>query len=155
MHLIKGSYVLVWYFSLHEQSFNFYFFYETWLFSMLFSMMTSNRYYAVTHFLTDPNEIRTVYVKLEIKDILFIRLFWFSEYLLRKVRFITKKNTTLHFSPILFGPLITVSSVRGTSFTYLMILFEHTHTQKQFLLKWVKTRVDLYRPSPFLAPPPH
>ena len=37
--------------------------------------MTLPRYYDVTHFLTDPNEICTVYIKLEIKDILFIRSF--------------------------------------------------------------------------------
>ena len=35
---------------------------------MPFSIMTSQRYYDVTHFLTDPNEICTAYVQLEIKD---------------------------------------------------------------------------------------
>ena len=34
---------------------------------MPFSIMKSPRYYDVTHFLTDPNEICTAYVKLEIK----------------------------------------------------------------------------------------
>ena len=52
--------------------------------------MTSLRYYEVTYFLTDPNEICTAYVKLEIKDILFKRVFLFSKYLVRKIRFITK-----------------------------------------------------------------
>ena len=52
--------------------------------------MTSLRYYKVTYFLTDPNEICTAYVKLEIKDILFMRVFLFSKYLVRKLRFITK-----------------------------------------------------------------
>ena len=32
-------------------------------------MMMSAHYYGVTHFLTDPYEICTAYVKLEIKDI--------------------------------------------------------------------------------------
>ena len=40
-----------------------------------FSIMTPPRYQDVTHFLTDPNEICTVFVKLEIKDILFVRFF--------------------------------------------------------------------------------
>ena len=47
-------------------------------------------YYDVTHFLTDPNENSTAYVKLEIKDILFVRIVLFSEYLMKKSRFITK-----------------------------------------------------------------
>ena len=36
--------------------------------SMNFVIMTSLRYYDVTHFLTDPDENLTAYVKLEIKD---------------------------------------------------------------------------------------
>ena len=36
-----------------------------WLFSIKFSIMTSPRYYDVTHFLTDPNENCTAYAKLE------------------------------------------------------------------------------------------
>ena len=43
--------------------------------------MTSPRYYDVTHFLTNLNENCTTYVKLKIKDILFGRIFRFSEYL--------------------------------------------------------------------------
>ena len=54
------------------------------------SIMTSPRYYDVTHFLTDPNEICTAYIKFEIKGILFTRVFRFSEYLLIKLRLITK-----------------------------------------------------------------
>ena len=42
---------------------------------MKFSIMTSPRYYDVTHFSTDPNENCTAYVKLEINDILFVRIF--------------------------------------------------------------------------------
>ena len=41
----------------------------------------SPRYYDVTHFLTDPDENSTAYIKLKIKGILFVRFFWFSEYL--------------------------------------------------------------------------
>ena len=44
---------------------------------MPFSIMTSPRYYNVTHFLTDPNEIRSAYVKLKIKDILYMKFFYF------------------------------------------------------------------------------
>ena len=54
------------------QSFFILFFLSTWSFSMKFSIMTSPRYYDVTHFLTNHNENCTVYVKLEIKDILFV-----------------------------------------------------------------------------------
>ena len=43
--------------------------------SMPFSIITSPRYYDVTHFSTERNEICTAYVKLEIKDILFMRIF--------------------------------------------------------------------------------
>ena len=43
-----------------------------------------------SHFLTDLNENCTAYVKLKIKDILFVRIFWFSQYLWRKLRLITK-----------------------------------------------------------------
>ena len=88
MHLIKGPYVLV-YFSLHA-SFHISFFQWTWSFSMSFSIMTSPRYNDVTHFSTDLNENCTAYVKLKIKDILFGKIFWFSKYLLRKLRLITK-----------------------------------------------------------------
>ena len=56
----------------------------------VFYVMTSPRYYDVTHFLTDPNDICTAYVKLEMKDKLFMRILGFSEYLLRKLRLITK-----------------------------------------------------------------
>ena len=57
---------------------------------MPFSIMTSPRYYDVTHFLTDLNENCTAYVKLKIKDISFVKIFGFSEYLWRKLRLITK-----------------------------------------------------------------
>ena len=57
--------------------FIFYFFYELSRFFMPFSIMTSPRYYDFTHFLTDPNEICTVYVKLKIEDIFFVRIFDF------------------------------------------------------------------------------
>ena len=57
---------------------------------MKFSIMTSPHYYDVTPFSTDSNENGTAYVKLNSKIFLFVDLFWFSEYLLRKLRFITK-----------------------------------------------------------------
>ena len=65
----------------------------TWSFSMPFSIMTSPRYYDVTRFLTDLDENFTTYVKLKIKDILFVRIFLFSEYLFRKLWLITKKTS--------------------------------------------------------------
>ena len=65
--------------------------------SMPFSIMTLGRYYDVTHFLTDLNENCTAYVKLKIKDILFVRIFWFSEYLLTKLRLITKITSVVQF----------------------------------------------------------
>ena len=79
----------VWYFSLHA-SFYILFFVWTWSFSMPFFIMTLPSYYDVTHFSTDLNENCRTYVKLKIKDILFVRIFWFSEYLLRKLRLIRK-----------------------------------------------------------------
>ena len=103
MHLIKGPYVLVWYFSLHA-TFYILFFLWTWSFSMPFSIMTSPRYYDVTHFLTDLNENCTAYVKLKIKDILFMLIFWFSEYLLRKLRLITKITSIIVQLPYISPP---------------------------------------------------
>ena len=127
MHLIKGPYVLV-YFRLHA-SFYILFFLSTWSFSMPFSIMTSPRYYDVTHFLTDLNENCTAYVKLKIKDILFVRIFFkFLEYLLRKLRFITKITSIvqLPYLPLIpFGLPIRVGFVRDTSLSYLRILFQH------------------------------
>ena len=61
-----------------------------YFFSMKFSIMTAPRYYDVTPYLTDPNENCTAYIKLEINDILFVRIFVFSEYVLWKLRSIKK-----------------------------------------------------------------
>ena len=77
-------------------------------FSMNFVIMTSARYYDVTHFWQIPMKFaQHNYVKLEIKDILFMRIFWFSEYLLRKLRFITKITSMVQLPctspPISFG----------------------------------------------------
>ena len=58
-----------------SSSFYILFFLWTWSFSMPFSIMTSPRYYDVTHFLTDLNENCTAFVKLKIKDILYVRIF--------------------------------------------------------------------------------
>ena len=98
------------------------------VFFMKFSIMTSPRYYDVTQFWTDPGENCTAYIKLEIKDISFVRIFLFSEYLLRKLRFITKTTSIVQLPytspPVPFGPPIRMVSVRDTSFTYLRILFQ-------------------------------
>ena len=134
MHLIKGPYyVLVWY-SCLRALFYILFFSMNLVFFMKFSIMTSPRYYDVTHFLKDPDENCTAHIKLEIKDILFMRMFWFSEYLLRKLRFITKITSIVqlpyvHLSPIPFRPPIRVGSVIDTLFTYLRILFLHKKTK--------------------------
>ena len=133
MHLIEGQYVLVWYFSLHAL-FYILFFLWTRSFSMKFSIMTSQRYCDVTHFLTDSNENCTAYVKLNSKIFLWSELFWFSEYLLRKLRFFKKIPSIVQLPytspPIPFGPPIRVSSVRDTSFTYLRLLSQHKNKQK-------------------------
>ena len=101
---------------------------------MPFSIMTSLRYYDVTHFLADPNDNCTAYVKLEIKDILFVRMFWFSVPIFIEKITINYENhvycpVTLHLSFIPFGPPIRVGSVRDTSFTYLRILFNTKKTK--------------------------
>ena len=56
--------------------------------------MTSPRYYDVTHFLTDLYENCTAYVKLKIKDVLFV------------INYENHANcpVTLHMPPIPFGP---------------------------------------------------
>ena len=88
--------------------------------------MTPPRYYGVTHFLADFNENCTAYVKLNSKIFLFMDFFLFSEYLLRKLRFITSIVQLPYTSPsIPFGPPIRVVSVSDTFFTYLRILFQH------------------------------
>ena len=87
-------------------------------------------------FLTDLNENCTAYVKLKTKDILFvIFFFWFSEYLLRKLRLITKITSIvqLPYTPIPFGPPIRVGFVRDTSLTYLRILF-NTKNKKMIIV---------------------
>ena len=65
--------------------------------------MTSLRYYEVTYFLTDPNEICTAYVKLEIKDILFMRVFFIFEIFSEKNTIYYENHVysavTLHLSP--------------------------------------------------------
>ena len=99
-------------------------------FSMKFSIMTSPRYYDVTHFWPILMKIaQHSYVKLEIKVILLVRSFWFLEYLLRKLQVITKITSIVLLPytspPIPFELLIRVGSVRDPSFTYLRILFQH------------------------------
>ena len=127
MHLTKGPYVLIWYFSLHAL---FYFFFSMNL--VFFCEIFFNDVITLLwrhSFLTDPDENCRAYKKLEIKDILFVRIFWFSEYWLRKLRFITKITSIVQLPytspPYPFGPLIRLCSVRDTSFTYLRILFQH------------------------------
>ena len=96
---------------------------------MPFSIMTSPRYYDVTQFLTNLNENYTTYVKLKIKEILFVIFFRFSEYLLRKLRLITKIMSIVQLPytspPIPFVPLIRVGFVKDTSSTYLRIFLQH------------------------------
>ena len=111
----------------------------TWSFSMKFSIMTSPRYYDVTHFLTDPNEICTAYVKLETRyfvreNFLIFRIF--IEKIMINYENLVYCPVTLHLSPISFGPPIRVGSVRDTSFTYLRIFFQHT--KNSFYLNWWK-----------------
>ena len=157
MHLIKGPYVLIWYFSLHA-SFYILFSLWTWSFSVSFSIMTSPCYCDVTHLLTDPNENCTGYVKLEIKGILFMRIFWFSEYLLRKLRLITKIPSIVQLPytlpPIPYGPPIWMCFVRDTSLAYLRIHFQHQKQKNNnsFYLNWWKPGSIPITPPPSLAP---
>ena len=74
---------------------------------MKFSIMTSPRYYDVTHFLTDPNESSTEYVKLE-------KTFCSWEFLIfgifEKIMIYYENHiystVTLHLSPVNFRPPI-------------------------------------------------
>ena len=126
--------------------FIFYFSYElNCSFSMLFSIMTSPCYYDVTHFLIDLNENCTAYVKLKIKDILFVKIFRFSEYLLRKLRLLTKITSTVQLpytspppSP-LGRPLGWV--LLGTHLLHTWGYFFNTKNKKNnnsFYLNWWK-----------------
>ena len=126
MHLIKGPYVLVWYFSLHA------------LFYILFFLWTLVFFYEIFHnsvitllwchsFFTYPGENCTAYIKLEIKDILFVRFLFFFIFgiFIEKNTIYYDNAVTVHLSPIPFGQPIRVGSVRDTSFTHLRILFQH------------------------------
>ena len=81
----------------------FYFSMNLVIFYAPFSIMTSPRYHDVTHFLTDPNEICTIYVKLKIKDILFVRNFLIFGIFIEKIMIYYKNYiyciVTLHLSP--------------------------------------------------------
>ena len=72
-------------------------------FSMKFVIMASPRYYDVAHFLTDTNEICTAYVKLEIKDILFMLIFFIFGIFIEKIKIYYENHVysavTLHLSP--------------------------------------------------------
>ena len=104
MHLILGSYVLVrnLVFMRHLISY----FSMNLVISMPFSILTPPRYHNVTHFLTDPDEIYTVYVKLKIKNILFMVIFYFRNIysenydLLQKSRLFSSYPTPLPPSPL-------------------------------------------------------
>ena len=155
MHLIKGPYVLVWYFSLHT---SIYILFSLWTlsFSMPYSLMTSPRYYDVTHFLTDLNENCTAYVKLKIKDILFVRIFLIFGIFIEKITINYENHVnycpvTLHLPPIPFGPPIRVGFVRYASLTYRRILFQYWKQKKNnsFYLNW-------WKPGSIpIIPPPH
>ena len=81
---------------------------------MKFSTMTSKRYYEVTHFLTDPNENCTAYVKLpRNKRHLDRENFLFFGIFIEKITIYYENHVysavTLHFSPHLlwathYGP---------------------------------------------------
>ena len=58
--------------------FIFYFFFELGLFLKKFFIMTSPHYYDVTHFLTNPNENCTAYVKLKIRHFVLENFFIFQ-----------------------------------------------------------------------------
>ena len=113
--------------------------------------MTSLRYYEVTYFLKDPNEICTAYV------LVFIFEFLFSKYLVRKLRFITKITSIVQLPytsfppPIPSVPPIRVGSVRDTSFIYLRILFQHKKQNKKMLFTEIGEK-QTRSPPPLWAP---
>ena len=76
MRLIRESCVLVWYFSLHA-SFYTLFNYELGFSIVHLVIMTSPRYYDITHLCSDCNETCTLYVKSKIKMIYSRRFFHF------------------------------------------------------------------------------
>ena len=74
MHLIKGQYALIWYFSFHGLFYILFFSRNSIVFYEIFYYdVTASR--DVTYLFTDPDKICTAYVKLNSKHIFFMRIF--------------------------------------------------------------------------------
>ena len=81
------------------------------------------------NFLTDSNENCTAYVKLNSKIILFVELFWFSEYLLRKLQLLRKSHLLYSYpTPLLPSPL-------GRPLGWLLLGTHLSHTWGYFFSK--------------------
>ena len=139
MYLIKGQYVLVWYFSLYA------------LFNILFFSINSDVFYEIFYndvttllwrhsFLTDFNENCKAYVKMNYKIFLFVELFWFSEYLLRKLVFIKKIPSIVQLPYTSPHPLWAAQLgwvLLGTHLSHTWGYFFNTQ-KKCFYQKWWK-----------------
>ena len=108
------------------------------IFSINFVIFYEIFYNDVTHFLTDSNENCTAYVKLNSKIFLFVELFWFSQYLLRKLWFITKIPSIVQL------PYTSPSSPMGRPLRWVLLGTYLSHTwgylkkKKVFYQKWWK-----------------
>ena len=88
---------------------------------MPFSIMTSPRYYDVTHFLTDLDENFTEYVKLKIKDILFIEFLIFG-------MFIEKITINYEIASIVQLPYTSPISPLGRPLGWVLLGTHLSHT---------------------------
>ena len=142
MHLIKGRYVLAWYFSLHV-SFYILFFLWTWSFFMPFSIMTSPRYYDVTHFLTNLWKLHSI-SKIENKRHFVCENFLIFGIFIEKITINYENHVncpvTLHLPPSALGrPLGWV--LLGTHLWHTSGYFFNTKNKKNnnsFYLNWWK-----------------
>ena len=128
-------------------------------FSMPFSIMTSPRYYDVTHFLTDLNENCTSHVKLKIRHFVCENFFNFRTTYGKNYNKLWKSHQLSSYPtppppPIPFGPSIRVGFVRDTSLTYLRIFFQYLKQKNNsFYLHWWKPgSIPIILPPPCLAP---
>ena len=135
-----GPYVHVWYFSLHAL-FYILFFLWTWSFSMPFSIMTSPRYYDVTHFLTDLYFTNCIaYVKLKMKDFVRENFFIFGIFIEKiMINYENRVNcpVTLHH-PHPFGPPILGWVLLGKHLSHTWGYFFNTKSKKKVIVfTWI------------------
>ena len=112
----------------------------------IFSINSVVLYNDVTHFLTDSDENFTAYVKFYPKIFLFVELFWFSEYLLRKLRFITKIPSFVRL------PYTSPPSPLGHPLGWVLLGTHLSHTwgyfkKNSFYEKWWKPGSKTFGPQ--------